>query len=65
MASEFVLYRTKFEKVRARVIKRFKNGTVFAEPYFFVTSGGKDRAGFIGGRVYLRPSDLVTPRKTA
>ncbi len=55
--TDFVLYAAGKNKVRAAVRRRYKDGGVVVEPFFFVDDGGRDVGPFIGGRVSLRKAD--------
>lgn len=57
--AKFIVYRTDAGvRVRAKVRKRFANGTVRVQPYFF-QKAGKDLPGFIGGDFYIPRSHIV------
>lgn len=55
MAAEFITYQTRFGGVmRAKVIRRFMNGAMTIEPWFWQRDG-KDSSQFRGGiKIHLR-----------
>ena len=58
--SNFVTYKARnSQTMRARVIRRHRDGSVTVEPYFWLDANGKDNGVFQGGFTLRLPVEDV------